>query len=73
MASHCFVCQLPILSHQTWDTWTCGPGIGPSQSILTDIFHEDCLHCSVCMIRLKQVMHLIIVKKSLKKMSLSIG
>ncbi|OTF72652.1 rap GTPase-activating protein-like protein, partial [Euroglyphus maynei] len=54
MASHCFVCQLPILSHQTWDTWTCGPGIGPTQSIFTDIFHEDCLHCSVCMSRLKQ-------------------
>ena len=55
MVSVCFVCELPILSHQTWDTWTCGPGIGPNATNANDIFHEDCLYCCVCMTRLKQV------------------
>ena len=55
MVSVCFVCELPILSHQTWDTWTCGPGIGPNATNANDIFHEDCLYCSICMTRLKQV------------------
>lgn len=54
MVSICFVCELPILSHQTWDTWTCGPGIGPNATNANDIFHEDCLCCSICMTRLKQ-------------------
>lgn len=54
MVSTCFVCELPILSHQTWDTWTYGPGIGPNAINANDIFHEDCLHCYACNARLKQ-------------------
>ena len=64
MVSVCFVCELPILSHQAWDTWTKGPGIGPNATNVNDIFHEDCLHCCICMTRLKQVCNLISINNT---------
>lgn len=55
MSSLCFVCDLPILSHQTWNTWpgSGAPIIGGNVEC-NNIYHEDCLVCSVCGMRLKQ-------------------
>ncbi|CAG2159594.1 unnamed protein product [Oppiella nova] len=53
MSSICFICELPILSHQTWDTWTQPQALGCQQD-LANIYHEDCLNCCVCVARIKQ-------------------
>lgn len=54
MSSLCFVCELPLLSHQTWNTWAADqPKIG-ADCEYGNIYHEDCLVCGVCSVRLKQ-------------------
>ncbi|CAN8013383.1 unnamed protein product [Ixodes persulcatus] len=71
MSSLCFVCQLPILSHQTWGTWPHHQDTdsddedepqdddeeGENAGTLAgweggDTFHEDCLVCDTCGLRL---------------------
>ncbi|XP_054722058.1 uncharacterized protein LOC129231720 [Uloborus diversus] len=63
MSSICFICELPILSHQTNGLW---PPASPSEEALEDglaisvpkttvvgsTYHEDCLVCSTCGLRL---------------------
>ncbi|KAG8186607.1 hypothetical protein JTE90_019929 [Oedothorax gibbosus] len=63
MSSLCFVCELPILSHQTNGVW---PPASPSEEALEDgltipvldtttsgsTYHEDCLVCDTCGLRL---------------------
>lgn len=62
--SICFICELPILTHQCWSSWPSerSPGLltasgavaaasGPQYANV--IHHDDCLTCSVCSARLK--------------------
>ncbi|GFU50764.1 rap1 GTPase-activating protein 1 [Nephila pilipes] len=63
MSSICFICELPILSHQTSGLW---PPASPSEEALEDglaiavpdttaigsTYHEDCLVCNTCGLRL---------------------
>ncbi|GFR30573.1 LIM zinc-binding domain-containing protein [Trichonephila clavata] len=63
MSSICFICELPILSHQTNSLW---PPASPSEEALEDglaiavpdttaigsTYHEDCLVCNTCGLRL---------------------
>lgn len=64
MSSLCFICELPILSHQTNGVW---PPASPSEEALEDglainvpndtnvvgsTYHEDCLVCNTCGLRL---------------------
>ena len=62
--SICFICELPILTHQCWSTWQNerSPGLltasgavaSASGLVYTNvIYHDDCLTCSVCSARLK--------------------
>lgn len=60
MASTCFICELPILPHQTWRSWhtslltPTGVRVSPDGSSYTNnLYHEDCLVCANCSIRLK--------------------
>lgn len=60
MASSCFICELPILPHQTWRSWhtslltPTGVRVSPDGSSYTNnLYHEDCLVCANCSIRLK--------------------
>lgn len=56
----CFICELPLLPHQTWALWrendllTASGNISSSANYVNIHYHEDCLSCSVCGIRLKQ-------------------
>lgn len=60
MSSLCFVCELPVQSHQTWNTWKTNllsPTPIPKSSstnYVNNVYHEDCLVCGVCSLRLKQ-------------------
>ncbi|XP_055930651.1 uncharacterized protein LOC129960928 isoform X2 [Argiope bruennichi] len=63
MSSLCFICELPILSHQTNGLW---PPASPCEEALEDglvlsvpdttavgsTYHEDCLVCNTCGLRL---------------------
>lgn len=62
----CFICELPILSHQCWSTWPINnsPGlltVSGVAAVATDedfdylqsIHHEDCLVCAICNFKLK--------------------
>ncbi|XP_023241167.1 uncharacterized protein LOC111639475 [Centruroides sculpturatus] len=60
MSSLCFVCELPILTHQTWGNW---PTIIENQTEEQEqepvdlgtrgsTYHEDCLNCETCGFRL---------------------
>lgn len=61
MSSLCFICELPILSHQSHAVW---PPASPSEEALEDgltipvvetagtTYHEDCLVCDTCGLRL---------------------
>ncbi|XP_071043931.1 uncharacterized protein [Parasteatoda tepidariorum] len=63
MSSVCFICELPILNHQTNGLW---PPASPSEEALEDglaisvpdtsvggsTYHEDCLVCYTCGLRL---------------------
>jgi len=63
MSSFCFVCELPIFSHQTWSTWkqsstnhlTITPEINCSyDNYVNNIYHQDCIQCAVCGNRFKE-------------------
>ncbi|RWS27340.1 rap GTPase-activating-like protein [Leptotrombidium deliense] len=59
MSSICFVCELPVLSHQTWNTWktnllTANGPISSAGNYVNNVYHEDCIVCAICCIRLKQ-------------------
>ena len=60
MAKLCFICELPLLPHQTWSVWresdllTASGTISSGGNYVNTHFHEDCLTCSVCGLRLKQ-------------------
>jgi hypothetical protein len=62
--SICFICELPILTHQCWSTWPSerSPGLLTASGAVATasepqytnvIYHDDCLTCSVCSARLK--------------------
>uniref|UniRef100_T1KL03 Rap-GAP domain-containing protein n=1 Tax=Tetranychus urticae TaxID=32264 RepID=T1KL03_TETUR len=61
MVSLCFICELPILPHQTWSTWKeiggnllTATGTASPGNYVNNLYHEDCLICSVCGLRLEQ-------------------
>ncbi|RWS06809.1 rap GTPase-activating-like protein [Dinothrombium tinctorium] len=59
MSSICFVCELPVLTHQTWSTWntnllTANGPISSAGNYINNFYHEDCISCAICGIRLKQ-------------------
>ncbi|KAI1295662.1 Rap1 GTPase-activating protein 1 [Halotydeus destructor] len=60
MSALCFICELPIQSHQVWNTWKINllsptPVPTSAAAIYTNnVFHEDCLVCLTCSNRLKQ-------------------
>ena len=61
MASLCFICELPIQSHQAWRSWRTNlltpTGVvrtSPEGSCyVNNLYHEDCLMCATCSTRLK--------------------
>lgn len=58
--SLCFICELPIHQHQVWCVWRVNllspTGVVTSSegpSYVNNLYHEDCLVCSTCSVRLK--------------------
>lgn len=58
--SLCFICELPIHPHQSWHVWKVNllspTGVVTSSegtTYVNNVYHEDCLVCTICNLRLK--------------------